>query len=356
MKMQAIETVVSGLNGLEGIMVERKATRRGFLRIIKKLALIAAMVGMALTATQSFASASRQASGLDLLRAWAFQQIPVQSLPGDGWQPYTYGNLTFMVPDGWNLGEVNQNGETGVLITSPDQSIGFAALQLPINQRVNARDAALWQIAQITGLNSFETIYDDYAETSSEGDAFIALRQDQALIAVHCQALATRGGTTLNFWIQFGQADVFDAATEQIFLPFMGQFFVSPSQGGAVSTGATSGGSDGGYSGNSGGSDGGYSGGNSGVYTGGSGDAGDVINPNDCVYARDSGSAGDVINPDQCTVYTDDSGNDYTVTNAGDQVYSDGTVYDGSYTTADSGGGYDSSYDSGYSSYDDSGE
>jgi hypothetical protein len=288
---------------------------------------IAAAASVALPAAQAFAApAASTMSGLDLLRAWASGQLPANWLPGAGWQSYTYGPLTFMVPSGWGLDEVNQNGETGVWVNAPDSSCGFAALQLVTNQTVNSRDAALWQIGQMTGVNEFDAIYDDYAEAQGINGSFIAMQLNETLVAVHCLALAGKGNTTLNFWVQFGVTDVFDAATEQIFLPFMCQFAVA-SKGG--STGGSTGGTGGG---------GGSSTGSG--YPSGSGEPGDVINPNDCVYERDPGEAGDVINPDQCTVYEDSNGDTGVVTNSGEVIYTDDSGYDSGYD--------DSSYDSGY--------
>jgi hypothetical protein len=244
--------IINGVRGLnrfnemEGMIVEglteRRVSRRGFLRGFRRGVGLAAVAGLGLTATGTAAAQTGHDDrkpgryGLDLLRAWANNQIVFPGTPGQGWAYYAHpaAAIIFSYPADWGISqivdqsplELSDGNPAGVWVVAPDESAAFQVLVMSVQGSVSAQDAAVWKLQEVAGRGKIETIYDDVAQSGAIQGAFIGAEVDGMMAAVQAVTIPYPGSdsTFVSFKVAIGNAGVFDAATEQVFLPILGQF------------------------------------------------------------------------------------------------------------------------------------
>lgn len=306
--MQTMTMATDGQNGLEEILVERRTSRRGFLRGAGKLMVAGAASAVALPAVSALTggqpAGAQQLSGVDLMRAWASNQLPVQWFPELNWSSFIHssGATGFYYPPDWSADEIaeptpsdyNDGTLIAAQVTAPDGSATLMiGAQFTYNP-VDARDAAFGQLAHMVGEGEATLLAEDFAEMGNMAGSFLAAEIDGVLITIHFIATEMQGGNSLAFTVATGAAEAFDWAVQAAFLPILGQFV-------AKGGGGNGGGGGGGGSSDDDDDDNG---------SWGSGEPGDIINP-DWERESEGNDPGDVINPQDDYDYTGDDDDDY---------------------------------------------
>jgi len=170
--------------------------------------------------------------GVDLLREWAAGRLPRSRVPPD-WSVHAPPlGAGFFYPRGWAVTEIadpnradfSDGDPFGVWVVAPDGSAAVLMLNQIANAAVPARDAAWRQLRQAADAVDVVALADDgYDRGNGVSSALVAARVDANIAAVHAFALPElgTGRSYLYFNLVIATADVFDAATAQVFLPLL---------------------------------------------------------------------------------------------------------------------------------------
>lgn len=258
MKAHAIETLVSGLNGLETTMSERTASRRQFLRGAAKALGIAGAAGVALPASRALAApadrgfkartsngpvlgktgAAKNAKidGIKTLRAVQFGLTDSNWSTNPDWEFYNDSKDTafqsaagyaldfFQYPTDWTLDALDGGAQAGAWMTAPDESALIGWFAVASGEAPQAHDGAWREIDKLAGGRAFDVIFNDVRETDAGSEAFVAISVEGYTLALFCVAAGVENGSETLFSVQFARVDDFDAAAESSFLPFVCQF------------------------------------------------------------------------------------------------------------------------------------
>jgi hypothetical protein len=170
--------------------------------------------------------------GVQLLADWAADTSPKRSIPLN-WNVYALarGAAFYYLPD-WvvtdivdpNIYDLLDGNPFGTWAVSPDQSAGVLLLNVTANTPVAARDAAWSQIKTVAGTDDLESLAEEEFSAAFDVDlAFAAARAGDTI----CAALAmttpdtVMGGAFVYFQLVVAKADLFDDATEEVFLPML---------------------------------------------------------------------------------------------------------------------------------------
>lgn len=170
--------------------------------------------------------------GIELLRAWAAGELPRRRVPADWAVAVPPLGAGFFYPPAWEVTEITDPNRAdlsdgdpfGVWVEAPDQSAAVLMLNTIANGPVSAGDAAWERLKQAIGETDLETLADDRYETGATvPHAFVAGRVDTTIVAVHVSTMpeTTFGRTYLYVNLVAGNAEIFDAATDQVFLPLL---------------------------------------------------------------------------------------------------------------------------------------
>lgn len=137
-------------------------------------------------------------------------------------------------PGHWDISETldlspldwSDGSPAGVWVVAPDESAAINAVVINANGYVPAGDAAWWHLQEIVGTSGISTIHDVESEANGISGAFVGVEVNGMVAAVHAIAIPNplTGSSFLAFNLEIAAAVLFGAATEQVFLPILGQF------------------------------------------------------------------------------------------------------------------------------------
>ncbi|MCC6792861.1 MAG: hypothetical protein IT336_14315 [Thermomicrobiales bacterium] len=170
--------------------------------------------------------------GVALLQAWIAGEVPKQPVPLTWQVAAPPRGAAFNHPRDWtvtqiadpNIYDLTDGNPFGTWAVSPDQSAGVLLLNLVTPTPVSARDAAWSQIEQVAQTRDLDPLADDEHRAALNLDvAFAAASADKLVCATLTMATpdTVMGGTYLYVQLVLAEADLFDDATEIVFLPML---------------------------------------------------------------------------------------------------------------------------------------
>jgi hypothetical protein len=255
-----IGTAIDSITESAGIVIDKRTSRRSFLRSGGRALGLAAAAALVAPAARTLAAQDGTAIGKNVqsntaptgstqtapgvqgiaeLLAFRKGQLVLQVVPGPGWQSYMNPNIpliSFFYPGGWTPQTLGSQSASGTGLFANDQSGSMYILQAYEQDGLAALDLAWGGVQSLFGNQQFTKVYEENISTGLFPMAFAA-GQGGGYTAVVTTATYSLG-SGLESAIYYGviaRTEIFDAATEQVFLPIFQQLEDIASGGGGGS-------------------------------------------------------------------------------------------------------------------------